>query len=347
MIAQLQREFDRIFDLKKGMPQEEPLMSVSEADPIAELDFGEVTHVIAMLYQKESRRRLLARDVYYAGERAEAALYASPLPFDGPYHRHNTYELTYVASGRLTYVMSGQEVVLEAGDALLMDRNCVHFDRNMAEDAAVLYLSLPQQTMQRFSVQTGAETRCSRLLQSEQDKVQRFLRYRPAGPGAGTEAEQCLAWIIQEVNLQDYGSREMLTLLACRLLLRLEAHFSGEPIRLTSNLQKDLLLIELDRYLQAHLATVTLRDLVRQFHFNGDYFCRKIKQKYGVTLTEYIQQKRIAQARQLLLRTELPVLEIIEQVGYKNARYFYEIFRKSTGMTPAEYRDRMSGAHVS
>ena len=49
-------------------------------------------------------------------------------------------------------------------------------------------------------------------------------------------------------------------------------------------------------------------------------------------------------ACQLLAQTDLPVLEVIACTGYKNARYFYKIFREASGMTPAEYRRRMREA---
>ena len=52
-------------------------------------------------------------------------------------------------------------------------------------------------------------------------------------------------------------------------------------------------------------------------------------------------------ARLLLSGTDCPVLEIIGAVGYKNYAYFYDVFKDATGMTPAEYRERMTGEGIA
>ncbi len=69
------------------------------------MESGE-TQLTAMHFSGGQRRRYLTYKVEYESGSPEL-LYYSVLPFDGPYHRHNVYELTYVVSGRLTYVMSG------------------------------------------------------------------------------------------------------------------------------------------------------------------------------------------------------------------------------------------------
>lgn len=62
------------------------------------------------------------------------------------------------------------------------------------------------------------------------------------------------------------------------------------------------------------------------------------KQFHKCTITEYIQHRRIGQAEHLLLNTNLSIGQISQTVGYKNASRFAELFRKSTGMLPTEFR---------
>ncbi|MCR0391542.1 AraC family transcriptional regulator [[Clostridium] innocuum] len=62
------------------------------------------------------------------------------------------------------------------------------------------------------------------------------------------------------------------------------------------------------------------------------------KQLHGCTITEYIQQRRMSQAEHLLINTDFTIGQIAETVGYSTSSRFAELFRKSTGILPMEYR---------
>lgn len=62
------------------------------------------------------------------------------------------------------------------------------------------------------------------------------------------------------------------------------------------------------------------------------------KQMQGCTITSYIQQKRMGQAEHLLSNTDFTIGQIAEMVGYSTSSRFAELFRRSTGLLPTEYR---------
>lgn len=62
------------------------------------------------------------------------------------------------------------------------------------------------------------------------------------------------------------------------------------------------------------------------------------KKYYDCTITEYIQQRRMSQAEYLLAYTDLSVGQIAQTIGYSTSSRFAELFRKSTGLLPMEYR---------
>lgn len=68
----------------------------------------------------------------------------------------------------------------------------------------------------------------------------------------------------------------------------------------------------------------------------------KLKQTFKMinqcTITEYIQNRRIAQAEYLLSHTDLSIAQIAKTVGYSNPSRFAEIFYKNTGILPNKYR---------
>ncbi len=62
------------------------------------------------------------------------------------------------------------------------------------------------------------------------------------------------------------------------------------------------------------------------------------KKYYDCTITEYIQQRRMSQAEYLLAYTELTVGQVAQTVGCSTSSRFAELFRKSMGLLPLEYR---------
>ena len=62
------------------------------------------------------------------------------------------------------------------------------------------------------------------------------------------------------------------------------------------------------------------------------------KRYTGCTVTEYIQGRRMSQAEHLLIDTDFTMGQIAQMIGYSTSSRFAELFRKSTGILPIEYR---------
>lgn len=67
---------------------------------------------------------------------------------------------------------------------------------------------------------------------------------------------------------------------------------------------------------------------------------------YGCTVTQYIQGQRMEQAERLLADTDLPVGQIAQIVGYQNPSRFAELFRRSSGKSPAAFREALREREV-
>lgn len=93
-------------------------------------------------------------------------------------------------------------------------------------------------------------------------------------------------------------------------------------------------------YLDKNFASsnMDLEQLSVEVGFSVSYISKMFKAYTGIPVKEYITQKRIAMASELLLNTGKKVWEVGEAVGYDQQRSFIEIFKKYRGMTPSEYR---------
>lgn len=71
---------------------------------------------------------------------------------------------------------------------------------------------------------------------------------------------------------------------------------------------------------------------------NPDYLGTIFKEEMNCSITIYIQNKRLAKAKELLRQTDYPISKIAEMVGYDNISYFSKLFRQKIGCQPGEYR---------
>lgn len=72
------------------------------------------------------------------------------------------------------------------------------------------------------------------------------------------------------------------------------------------------------------------------------YFSHMFRKKTGVTFISYLNEVRIEKSKTYVADKNVKISSIYEFVGYKNPRYFYKIFKKLTGLTPLQYREKYS-----
>ena len=86
-----------------------------------------------------------------------------------------------------------------------------------------------------------------------------------------------------------------------------------------------------------------LQDAADAAGMSNSRFSTVFAQEMGVTFTEYLTGLRIGKAKELLLATRLRSSEISSAVGYSDRHYFSYLFKKNTGMTPSEFREKGAG----
>ncbi|MFV0401585.1 MAG: response regulator [Oscillospiraceae bacterium] len=97
-------------------------------------------------------------------------------------------------------------------------------------------------------------------------------------------------------------------------------------------------------YVRQNLAdsTLSLKQIASQYaHVNVDYLSRLFVQETGEKFSHYLNRKRVEKAKQLLQGDSGKVYQVAEQVGLgHNPRYFGQVFKKYTGMTPSAFTEK-------
>ena len=83
---------------------------------------------------------------------------------------------------------------------------------------------------------------------------------------------------------------------------------------------------------------ISLNTVARAINISANYLSAVFSQTMGLSFVEYLTQKRMTRAKQLLRQSKKRTGEIAAETGYKDPHYFSFVFKKTQGLTPREYR---------
>lgn len=94
-------------------------------------------------------------------------------------------------------------------------------------------------------------------------------------------------------------------------------------------------------YLENNLnQPITLEMLAKESKMSKHYFCRYFKSSYGLSPMQYLNRKRLARAKELMLHSDLNITQISGKVGFSDVHYFSRVFKKYENESPQEYMKR-------
>lgn len=86
---------------------------------------------------------------------------------------------------------------------------------------------------------------------------------------------------------------------------------------------------------------LTLEEVSREVHVSPYYFSKLFKEQTGDNFINYLTQRRVESAKQLLADGRLNIKAICNEIGYNDPNYFSRLFKRFEGITPTEYREQV------
>jgi transcriptional regulator GlxA family with amidase domain len=115
--------------------------------------------------------------------------------------------------------------------------------------------------------------------------------------------------------------------------------FSPSPVGTPRDLHHDELIADVQTELNRDLrAAPAVTALASQLGVSTRTLMRRFKFATGVSIGQYLQQRRLDEAQALLRRTNLSITEVGVAVGLHDASHFSRMFREKTGLTPSAFR---------
>jgi YesN/AraC family two-component response regulator len=92
---------------------------------------------------------------------------------------------------------------------------------------------------------------------------------------------------------------------------------------------------------------ITLEDAAKTVYLSPSHFCRVFQKTVGCNFSMYLNRIRIEKSKQLLLRQELRITDIVSMVGFEDPSYFTKVFKRIAGVSPTHFRKAIEECGVA
>lgn len=230
------------------------------------------------------------------------------------------FQWFYCESGRGNVIIENRKSILNPGEGILIYPGINH-SYNAVDDSWIV----------SFIGFSGAN--CLEILRSLRMQESGVYHFNHENPFLRYEKQ-----ILEITHLSKSDQRHRLSVICYDFLLTLSENIrfisTSEEVADSGTVRKILEFLE-DHYSQ----TITIDDLARTVHLSRAYTQSLFKAETKTTIMQHLTSIRINHARNLLIRyPERPVYTIASECGFKDASYFGYIFKKQTGITPAQFR---------
>ena len=251
-----------------------------------------------------------------------------------PEHTHDYVEMVYMCTGRTRHVVNGNELVLHAGELLMLGQHARQaIDPAGEGDVAVNFIVRPAFFSGTLSFLGEEETPLRSFIVSclTGENETGYLLFHVADIlPIQNLIENLLYTLIEEIPNRRGILQSTMGLLFAQLLNHTDTLQFETP--------EQNAVLRVLRYIEEHYADGSLTAIAARLHYDLPYLSRLIRQETGKNYTELLQEKRLSQAAWLLRNTERKVDEISFSVGYENVSYFHRLFAARFGQSPKKYR---------
>lgn len=99
------------------------------------------------------------------------------------------------------------------------------------------------------------------------------------------------------------------------------------------------LIKDVTKEIDTHISNrLSIHELADKFNVSTTYLSSRFKNEHNITITDFINSKRLLIAKRMLTSFNLPIIEIAMECGFQDQNYFARVFKKTFGITPSQYR---------
>lgn len=253
-------------------------------------------------------------------------------------HWHEEIQYTLAVKGSLTMQVNGQNYYLEEGEAIFINSQLLHVAKEMNEDGH--YRSVNFNT-KILSFVRGSMMDQKYVLPYVNDYLLPVFIFQKEIPWQNKILE-----LLKEIDViyerRDFFAWEYrISILLCEIwyliLTNVKAEQRGDVAHL--KLKQERIQNMLTYIHENYAGQITIENIAHAAHISVSECTRRFREYTGLSPYEYLIQYRISESCTALIKTNQSVAWIAESVGFQDASYFIQTFKKRTGTTPFKYRN--------
>ena len=262
-------------------------------------------------------------------EDSSIRIWYSDIPWRFEAHDHSAVEILLTLEGSVTYNVGDQVYEIRKGEVLIIPPDTVH-SLTMGEGSSrYLFLFEPDAIMSMRDIKSLA-----------------VYFNKPFHLCDGSDTQIRIRDLLLK-TMEAYEAREMLWNTVCHsYILRIytvlgQRYLNGVRTKSADTLRNmdPEVINAVMTYINNHYReSLTLEHVAAFAGFSRCYFSRYFKQQTGYSFKNYLCQKRLQVAADLLIRTDISMRDVAMESGFGSAATFNRVFRENKGCTPTQYR---------
>lgn len=260
------------------------------------------------------------------------------LAFDGPYHFHPEYELTYIIKGKGKRYVGSHMENFSNGDLILLGPNLPHcwkLDEQARPDADACAVVV--QFNENF---LGDDF----FNKPEMQEIKKLFLRSAGGIRFSGAVHEIVCEKLEIMSTEGSNFCKLHTLLEVLQRLALSNDYTlldqGQTIEQRSAADQERINPVFAYLVENFRKPVTLDEASSIANMTPNAFCKYFKKITRKTFMETIIDYRLNFATQQLVQTDKPISEISNESGFGDVSHFYKMFKSKMGMSPLNYRKK-------
>ncbi|AAK79301.1 AraC-like DNA-binding protein [Clostridium acetobutylicum] len=250
-------------------------------------------------------------------------------------HHHDFYEFYFFISGDVTYLIEGKSYCLNSGNIILINSRELHqaIINSQRENYERIVLWISRVFLQKLSSNEIDLSLCF-----ESNKKKNVLI-------ADFEQEKNIRAILNKIiSLENYkamGYELLYKAYITELMVNIyNLEFSGDT-QLSVDTKKSNLIDEIIEYITFNIEEdITIDKIAEQFYLSKFHLSREFKKYTGTTIHRYIIQKKLIQAKELILK-DISITDVYKKCGFGDYSNFFRAFKNEYKITPKQFYEAM------
>lgn len=255
-----------------------------------------------------------------------------------PGETHNVWEVVYVDKGEIVAHAGERVLALRQGDIVFHRPNEFHSLRangKTAPNVFVITFATPSRLMRFFEHRHfSLPARRRRLIAAIIEEGRRAFRL----PAFDVDLNE-----LTENPAAPVGSQQLVRIYLEQLLIQLvRDQTPGKTLYKFLPTREDVddqVAAEVISFLEQHVyGKLHVEDVCRRVNYGKTYLSSVFHAKTGFTIKQYHTMLKMAEAKRLMREEAGSITDIALMLQYESPQYFSQVFLKTTGMRPSEYR---------